>query len=63
MALELFTEEDLEAVRTMEAALGDLDELLTRSAQAGFDLGDLSERKAAIEAKLRGFKQAFFPGK
>ena len=62
MPLHIFDEKDLEAVKVQEAGLADLESTLNQAETAGMDVGDLRKRADETSAKLRGFRQAFFPG-
>ena len=61
MPLQIFDETDLEAVKAQEAQLADLEETFLRAETAGMDVRDLKKRADEVAAKLRGFRQAFFP--
>lgn len=62
MPMHIFDETDLEAVKVQEAALADAEEVIQQAETAGMDIGDVNDRRLATLAKLRGFRQAFFPG-
>ena len=61
MPLQIFDETDLEAVKAQEAQLADLEETFLRAETAGMDVSGLKKRAVEVAAKLRGFRQAFFP--
>lgn len=62
MPLEIFDATDLEAVKAQEEQLKDLEETFLRAETAGMDVSDLKKRSEDVATKLRGFRQAFFPG-
>lgn len=63
MSMNVFDDEDLAAAKMQETALEEAEEVINLAKLAGMDVGDANERRLAILAKLRGFRQAFFPGR